>query len=278
MFETLHTSVEDSRPVTLYKITHGSKISRYTSAETDIVVNSDVYAATLGIKHTKISNSGEANKNKVTVEVTRDFEMASWLMAYVPTTEILLSIYSFERDDISGGLIHEFTGVYLMYTSKYPAFKMEFAPLDYDSNKQVMRYSFSPICQHTQYDDYCSLDQNAFLKLGTVTDVTGDVITTDQTLTAISADHYVGGYVELSGVYGLERAWIVSQSGSAAVNVDRVLPAAVVGATIKLYPSCRGEFDRCKNPSLFNNKSRFFGGVNANKINPFSPSGVKSSV
>lgn len=278
MFEDFHETVEDSQPVNLYQFTIGGTVIRHTSAEKTISVSGIDYTPFPGIAHSKVSNSGEAAKNKVTISVTRDFQIATWLLAYIPTTDIFVTIYSYERADTDDQLIHEFSGIYLRYISRYPSFKLEFAPLDYDSNKQVMRYSFAPICQHTQYDDFCTLDQNLFVTSGLITAVNGETISTDQTLTGVSADHFVGGYIEVSGEFGQERAWITAQSGANDVLVDRGLPAVAIGVAIKLFPSCRGEFDRCKDPALFNNKTRFFGAVHANKVNPFDSTGVKASV
>lgn len=277
MFVDFHETVQDSQPVSLYEFTIGGTIIRHTSAENTITVGGNDYTAFPGIQHTKVNNSGEASKNKVTITVTRDFELATWLLTYIPTTDIFLTIYSYERNDTTDNqLIHEFSGIYLRYISRYPSFKLEFAPLDYDSNKQIMRYSFAPICQHTQYDDFCGLNQNLFSLSGSITTVTGEQISTDQNLTSISVDHFVGGYIQLTGQYGLERAWIVSQIGANDVLVDRGLPAAVIGGPITLYPSCRGELSRCI--ATFDNQLRFFGAPHANKVNPFTSAGVKSSV
>jgi len=278
MYDDLHKTVQDSQPVTLYEFSIGGTTIRHTSAETVVAVGSFDYTPFPGISHTKVTNSGESAKNKVMVSTTRDFELASWLLKYIPTSDIFVSIYSKERNDPDGELIHEFSGVYLRYISKYPSFKLEFAPLDYDAAKQIMRYTFSPICQHTQYDDFCTLDQNLFVTTGSILTITDGVIVVDTVLTSISADHFVGGYIELAGKYGQERGWILAQIGADGILTDRVLQSVIVGASLKLFPSCRGEFDRCKDPSLFNNKIRFVGAPNANKVNPFSPTGVKSTV
>lgn len=278
-FDIFHESAYGSQPVALYTFTIGSEVIRHTSAETNITVGGNLYTPFAGIKHTDIRNSGENAKNKVTVTVTRTFSLATWLLSYVPTTEIFLTIHAYERGDtVDEELNHEFSGVYLRYISEFPEFKLEFAPLDYDSTKEVMKYSFGPICQHTQYDDYCGLSAATFQATGTVTAVSANSITTSITLNTPTATHYVGGYIEMTGVYGFERAWITEQSGANTVIIDRSLPAMEIGAAIAVIPSCRGKFSRCKDPALFNNKTRFFGAVNANKVNPFTPSGVNSSV
>lgn len=278
-FDEYHSSYDESQPVNLYTFTIGQKKLYYTSAESNVIANGITYKAYAGLKHSKLSNSGQDSKNKVKVTVTRSFELATWLLTYVPTAEIFLTIHTYERKDIyDEDVIYEFSGVYLEFTSKYPLFEMQFAPLDYDIRKKPMKYSFGPICQHTQYDPICGLVAANFTETGLISSTVGGAIITDIALDAVSAHHFEGGYIEVDGIYGIERAWILSQTGGNTIEVDRLLPSVGAGKPIRVISSCRGEFDRCRDPALYNNQARFFGAINANKVNPFNSSGIKSSV
>lgn len=264
-----HKTIDSSQPVMLYEITLGSTIWRHSGAEGDFTVAGQVYTFYAGIGHSEVYNSGEAARNEVTLSLDTNHPLAQYLLAYVPTAEIFVTISLFERADPDAELVHEWSGVYLRYSLKAPGFDLICAPVDYEINSEAMQPSFAPDCQWTQYDGVCGLSSATFQEVGTVQSFTGLDITTTANLTAIAGDHFQGGFVDIAGAHGRERAFILAQSGG-TVSVDRVLPGLVAGMSITCVPSCRGEFARCKDPALFNNKIKFMGAPHATGVNPYA--------
>ncbi len=277
-FEIAHESIEDSTPVYLYEFIVGDTYYRYTSGARTYNVDTFDYEPYPGIAHTAINNSGEDAKNSCTVTVDYDHPLSGWLRAYIPTQTITLIIKSYEIGEAP--TVFEFQGAYMKYTSRFPEFKMTFSPLDYTLNQGALQKSYALNCQHSQYDQFCGLITAPFKLSTTITAYTAstNIISVSPTsLNGVAADYYVGGFVELTGIYGKDKAWVVAQT-EFTVEVDRQMPSLVNGVVIDLIPSCKGSFDNCKNPALFNNKLRFLGAPHADKVNPFDGSGVKSEV
>ena len=277
-FEIAHESVEDSKPAYLYEFIIGSTYYRYTSAARTHTVDGFDYIPYAGIKHTEVYNSGEDAKNACTVTVDYDHPLSEWLRAYVPTQEIILIIKNYEIGETP--TYFDFQGAYMKYTAKFPEFKMTFSPLDYTIVQGALQKSYGLNCQHSQYDGWCGLVPQVFSTTTTITVYTEatDIIDVSPTnLDGVATDSYIGGYVELTGEYGLERAWIVEQT-TFTLTLDRRMPALTAGASVELTPSCKGDFETCKNPALFNNKIRYLGAPHADKVNPFDGSGVKGEV
>ena len=277
-FEVAHESIEDSQPVYLYEFKVGQSVFYYTSGARAYDVEGIMYEPYAGIRHTELFNSGEDAKNSCTVTTDYDHPLSSWLRQYIPTQQIYLKIMLYEIGELPVYL--EFSGAYMKYQAEYPEFKMTFSPLDYTLNQGALQKSYGLNCQHSQYDNYCGLSVIPYLSSGSIANYDAATDTIDVSpldLSTVKADYFVGGYVELDGIYGKDRAWITSQSQFAVV-VDRRMPSLVTGAAVDLIPSCKGSYATCSDPALFNNKLKFLGAPHADKVNPFDGSGVKGTV
>ena len=280
-YNSFHKSAEGSQPVTLYTFYIGTKIYRHTSAEQDFNHGGNVYENYIGISHSKVVNSGDAAKSTVSVSLDYLHPLSAWIRAYIPSQEWSVEIKSLERGDNlteTAELVHEFKGDYIKYEAKFPVVKLFFAPADYELNREALQPSFGLNCQHTQYDNGCGLQAANFELANTIDVVSGYDVTVTGVLNGVSADHYSGGYLEVLGEYGLELAWITSVTSNLIIVVDRVTPAMLAGASIKMYPSCRASYDRCKDPALFNNRVKYLGAPYADKVNPFDGSGAIGEV
>ena len=277
-FEVAHESEEDSTPVYLYEFIVGSARFRHTSGARTYSVGGFDYVPYAGIVHTAVHNSGEDAKNNCVVTVGYDHELASWLRQFIPTQTITLIIKSYEVGKTT--TYFEFQGAYMKYVAKYPQFKMTFFPLDYTLNQGALQKSYALNCQHSQYDALCGLFPAMFLTSGVISSYTqaDNIISMSPlNLDDVAPNYYVGGYVELDGQYGKERAWIVGQT-TFTLEVDRRMQSLAAGAAIDIIPSCKGSFLSCSDPALFNNKTRYLGAPHADKVNPFDGTGVTSEV
>jgi len=273
-FNDNHKSVSDSEPVFLYSITVGTVTYRHTAAELPITVGAQTWAVHQGIIHSEVSDTGDAAANEVTISLGHTHPVAVYLSSFIPTEEINVKIFLLERGDSAEEMPLFWSGVFTNYRQHFPTFDLICAPADYENNKQAMSPVWGPDCQWTQYDGNCQLNPGAFVESGTVVSTSGLTINTTADLTAIGAKHFQGGYVEISGAFGSERAWILLQTGN-NVDVERVLPGMVDGIAINVYPSCRGIFTRCD--TVFGNRQRFVGAPYANNVNHYRGDGVNAT-
>ena len=266
-FNALHKTAASSEPVILYELKIGSTTWYHTGAEVDIVAGNNY--ETSRISHSDISNSGEAARNEVTVTLPTDHPLAEYLVAYIPAHEIYITIYVLEREQSPYELVHEWSGIYTSGKIAFPKFEAKFEPVDYEINREAMAPSFGANCQWAQFDANCGLTYATFQILGAVTAVNGLVVTTNAAITAVATDHFTGGFIEIVGDYGVERAFILLQN-SFDLTLDRTLPGMANSISITCVPSCRNDFTRCKSAApLFDNKNKFQGAPHAQFVNPF---------
>lgn len=273
-FNSKHKTISDSEPVFLYSITIGTTTYRHTAAELPITVDAQTWGTHPGIIHSRVMDSGDAAANEVTISMGSTHPIAVYLSTYVPAHEITAEIYMLEREDAGAELILVWSGIFTKYKQRFPNFDLICEPGDYETRKQAMVPVWGPDCQWSQYDINCGLNPLSFVKSGTVLSFSGLTINTDASLTEVSATHFQGGYVEIDGEFGKERAWIISQSGS-NVAVDRLLPSMAAGTGISAYPSCRGDLTRCD--TIFNRRFKFVGAPYATSVNPYRGDGVNGT-
>ena len=272
-FNDNHKSSYFGEPVFLYDITMGPVTYHHTAAELPITVGSTTWATHSGIMHTDAYDASDQAAKEVTISLGNTHPAAVYLSAYIPTIEITVKIYLLERADSALEMPLYWSGTFTRYRQHAPSLDLICEPADYENGKEAMAANYGPDCQWSQYDGNCQLSPGAFVESGDVLSISDLTINTDADLTAVAADHFQGGYIEISGDYGLERAWILSQSG-ANVLVDRLLPAMAEGVAVSVYPSCRGDFGRCN--TVFSNRLRFVGAPHANMVNPFRGDGVNA--
>ena len=271
MYNDYQKSIEDSNYLYLIRVTVGTSKYYYTTGEQDMTVAGNSYKSYPGLKTTDLGNSSESQKNEVEISLDTEDPLAAYLLNYVPSVEITVLIESLERDDLDQEIKHEWTGAYLRYDADYPDFRIICVPVDRELERDALSTSFGVGCQWTQYDaNTCGLNTADFDINATITAVDGLDVTVAVILDSVSADHYVGGQMSLPGPHGTEYAWVTAQAGSYEFTIDRNSPNLAIGADIVLVASCRGDFNRCKDPLLFNNKIKYMGAPHANKLNPFS--------
>jgi hypothetical protein len=270
MFNDLHKSNQDSNRVILYDLSLGGTTWNYTSSNMNVVVSGVTYLHAPGIDNSEIHSSGDEQRNEVKLMLSSDLPLPIHVMKYIPSQEILLVIKSIEVDDPDSQVIEEWSGRYLEYEVNYPKFSMTFAPIERDMMREVLSPSYGIDCQLSQYDQVCGLAYTSFGVSAEITAVDGLQITVDINLSLPAVDHFVGGFVVASGLYGSEFSFILDTPSSSVIELDRAIPELTIGNTLTVVPSCRGEISRCD--SIFSNRIKYLGAPYANKVNPFSGS------
>jgi hypothetical protein len=211
-FNDFHKTVHSSDRALLFSITMGATVWRYTSKGFNIEVTvesgSFLYSDYPGIQVSEFNNSGDSERNEVTLTLDTTAPICAHLLQYIPTQEIYLQVFSIELNDPDGEVINEWRGVYSRYEANYPEMGLVFAPFDMQMGREVLSTCFGLDCQWVQYDANCGLSPLAFDINGTLISRTNFDLTTNLNFTSISANHFLGGYIEINGLYGSERAWI----------------------------------------------------------------------
>lgn len=210
-FDTLESSVEESRPIELFEFTLGMESFRFTSAEDEVTVGSIVYTPEAIARGTVVQGSDQANRNlSVTMPATNT--LSQKFLVVPPGEKTSLSIFRLQRDEPSFATqVLQFKGFVQSVRFPNDGTSAEFAMRSIESalNQNVPRFSFMNMCNHVLYDAACGAIANDFDHVGTATDVTGSTIT----VSGVSASgfDFVSGYARPVGVNDFRL--VLAQSG-----------------------------------------------------------------
>lgn len=195
-FDTLESSLESSRPIELYTFRVGGEVFRFTSAEDDITIDSDVYIAE-AISRTGISQDVENAKRNVIITCPSDNIFAKKFINIIPGSRASATIVRLQRDEVPAfdTLILLFKGQVLdvRYPQDGHAAEIVVQGIDSALGRNLPRFSYMSQCNHVLYGTGCKVDPTLFTVTGNITDETGRKITL--TGATIQPDgFYTGGY------------------------------------------------------------------------------------
>lgn len=130
-------------------------------------------------------------------------------------------------------------------------------PLTSSFKRTGARLCWTRECPHFLYDTECKVDPNAYVRLVTVTAITGNVLTID-TQDEITDNYYRGGMVafEINEDATIEHRMIEHQEG-VQLTLFGLADGVSVGQVVRIYPGCDRTPQTCKD--RFNNIPNYGG-------------------
>jgi len=258
-FDTFEESTKGSAPIELYTFTIGAVITRYTSAEDDIVEDGDTFTA-IPIKRTKVTGGGpDSRKEHLVLEVPGDNAIATQFINSIPGVQALVVIERIQRPDFpTPEVIQIFSGKIssVLFEQSGRLAKIRIEPLVTAQSKSIPTHTYQGLCNHVLYDDLCQVDDTdpSFrLSTAAVTVESSNQITVTGA-GANGAGYYTGGWVESAGA--AERRLILEQTGEV---LTLLLPfgSPVLGTNVTVFAGCDHSIATCK--SKFDNVINFGG-------------------
>ena len=254
-FLSLETGLETSRPVETYTITLYSSVYRYTSAPSDITYGGNTYES-IPIRRTGIGAGPENRKTTLTIEVPGSNDFAQLYIGTPPAQKAELRIHRRQRDESPtyATQLEIFTGA--IQSVRFPeSGKAELTAQSIEAavNRIIPRYSYMGMCNHTLYSTPCGVNPNSFKYDGTISAISGQVITVPGAST--SGFDFTGGHVVVPSISGTRL--VIAQAGN---NLTLLAPynSTLVGSTISCFAGCDHLVDSdCA--AVFNNVARFGG-------------------
>ncbi len=235
-FDTLESSQESSKPIELYEFVVGTDEFRFTSAEDDITIGSDVYTATAIARSRIEQGADQANR---TLKVTMpSFEALAQLYVTVPPGEkARVNVFRFQRDEVP-----TFDTQVLLFKGRVQACRFpnngssaEFAirSIETAMNRNIPRFNFGGMCQHVLYDSNCGALESSFNLLSTAASISGNTITV--TGAGASSLDFVSGYIRPTGSNDFRM--VTAQSGDV---LTLLLPFASdpTGDNVQVFAGC----------------------------------------
>lgn len=235
-FDTLESSRESSRPIELYEFLVGATPYRYTSAEDVITIGSADYEPE-SIARTRIEQSGDQDTRTLNIYVPSGNEFARRYISVVPGEKAIINCYRYQRDESPpfATTVLLFSGIVQSVRFPNDGHSAEIAVRSIESalNRNLPRFSYLGMCNHFLYDAGCGKNPADFDFIGTVSAVSGSVITV--TGASGAGFDFAAGFARPVGENDFRL--VLGVSGD---NITLLLPFAsnVLGASVQLFAGC----------------------------------------
>lgn len=259
----LDTSVQQAKPVYLYKFSNNLGDFFYTSTDLAIVFEGDEYLPET-IAHSEVQSSGDITKDSIGLDFPIANEMARALLVGDVDSPTTMTIFR-KLDEF---FVVFWKGRVSTASANSGTINLTCESVFTSMRRPGLRGRYQRTCRHNLYSVGCNVDPMDFAVSGSITNIAGLTFTIDEA-SAFASGYFVGGYLE----YGLIRRFISSHYGNQISliapisNYEISLPIAVT-----LYPGCDKVRSTCKNK--FDNLNNFGGFPWIPTKNPFSGTSI----
>lgn len=262
-YDSRETSAADGRPIEIFTFARGPIVWRYTSADEQQTVETQVYPPAV-ISRPPVKQGTEIARSVMSLRVPNNLAVLDQYRVVPPSDEVTLVIRQFHYGD--SGIATIWTGVVIGVVFDEGEATIHAEPRSNGARSMGLRRCYQRQCPFVLYGPECGLNSGDFRTLGTATGISGVVITVPAADTP--ADGYFnGGWIEwliAPGTY--ERRFIETHVG-AAITVSAQPVGLEIGGAVRLYPGCDHKIDTCN--SKFSNALNFGGQPYTPLKNPF---------
>lgn len=261
-FEYLEESIEDGRPIYLYRFTLAGKAWYYTSADADIpgIGETPTWLA-VPISDDGPKQTGDASTDALSITCTSNIVPSQIYMQYPPSSPMQVAIFITHEGD-TANVKAIYAGEVTQHTNPQPgASRFTCETFSATMQREGLRLGWQRGCPYMLYDPVtCKVDKSAFAISGAVTSVVGAVVYVPA-LDGQANGRYRGGFLEWTDpTRGIERRAIENNSGGVLTMFGSANGLAA-GTVITAYPGCTRNVDGCNSFGNFPN----YGGIPAMK-------------
>lgn len=262
-YDTRERSADTGRPVELYAFARGPMVWRYTSADRDLVVETQTYAPAV-IRRGNIEQGPEVSRAMLKLTVPRNLDVLDLYRIVPPSDDITLTLRQYHAGDSEIATLWQGVVVAVTFTGAEATIQLE--PQASGLRRTGLRRIYQKQCPFALYGPDCKLNPAAHRTTGTVAAISG------LTLTVLAAaghpnGYFEGGYLEwllVPGVY--ERRFILAHTTS-SLDLDAPPVGIEAGAEVRCYPGCDHAIVTCD--SKFANAVNYGGMPYIPLKNPF---------
>lgn len=257
-------SAEAGRPIEIYRFNRDYQAWRYTSADREITVDSQIYQPR-AISRSGIEDAEDMQRNNLTITAPRDLEVADLFRIAPPTMTVLCTISEFHENDSDVVVIWTGRIVDVDFRGLNAVITLE--PVYTAMRRNGLRRNYQRQCPHALYGGGCRVNREAFRVDGVAEAITAATVQ----VTAASGQpdgYFAGGFIEYEVATGIyERRFILDHTGALLKLSNR--PVGLENSqNVRVYPGCDHTIDTCA--SKFNNAVNYGGMPYFTQKNPFS--------
>lgn len=243
-YDTYERSIEDGRPIHLYRFTLGSTVWRYTSADEDLIIDGATWKA-VPIRDDGVKLTGTASVDALSITASDSIGPAQVYASSPPAEAIAV-----ERLGIHEGLtvpIINYYGEITQVTQGLPGqVSITCQTVSASMRRNGLRIGYQRSCPYALYDQAtCRVNKASFAVAGVITDVAGYNVTVPAASAHPNA-YFKGGLFEWTHpTQGLRAMFIEDHVGN-LIGCFGDTSDLTPGQTITLYPGCQRTVAACE--------------------------------
>jgi len=246
-YSALDTSAASAQPIWLYAFTEGAVVTRYTNQPENVVHGGNTYTA-MAISHSAVELNGELSKDTISVTLPASVPLALQYVSDVMDQETTLIIHKGHGTDSDHQYVEWWDGSVGGGELKGAEVVLSCVSIRSLMRQPGLRRKYQKPCPHVHYGRGCWLDRDDFAVAGTLTAMSGVVLTVPAAA-GYPAAHFRGGQVAEPG--GIMR-WIIAHSGSQITLLRPFGPDVFTALSdagtlaVTLYPGCDRTEETCE--------------------------------
>lgn len=254
-FSNLEESIEDGRPIYLYRFSLNDKVWRYTSADDDLTVGGFTWTG-VPISDDGVKQTGDVTTDALTISTTTGIVPVQLYMTYPPAQPVQLAIFRGHEGDSEIKAIY--VGEVTQCAIPYPgAARLTCETFSATMQREGLRLGWQRNCPYALYDPVtCKVNKMAHQYISGCEGVVGNVIWLPN-FEGQPDGKFRGGFVEWTDpVRGIERRAVENNVGG-SFSMFGSSDGIVFGTVIYAYPGCARTVAACQSFNNFDN----YGGV-----------------
>jgi uncharacterized phage protein (TIGR02218 family) len=230
-------------PIELYEFSFGTQFWRFTDSDVSFLFASNTYTPET-ISRGPMRQSDEDGSMSVEVVVDALCPIADFFrVPFLPAQQLWLTIYRTHVGSAFSAVI--FRGRVGQCVFDHAVAKLTAVPMRNAIQKTIPVQLIQRLCNNTLYDQRCKANPLSFKFTGTISSLTGLVITVTGTPGAQVTGYFDGGFIQKTG---LPAATIIDHTVAASIATMRLLynPGYVNGDVIDCYAGCDKRYPTCR--------------------------------
>ena len=273
-FPTIETSVDDARPVFLYRFTYTLNAWRYTNSDKSINFDNSVFV-TAPVKHSAITGASDSTKASLTITLEGSSPIGEIFEIYPPSEPVIVTVFCQQYQD-------DVTSYAVLWKGRITGAKWvggETLELTCESvytslQRPGLRRMYQLQCPFMLYGDQCGVTRDSYKEVMKVIGITSTVVTA-AAAAGKPVNWYAGGYMTwFNNVNGnIEKRMIRGSDSTGAMTLSAIPVGLTGNQEINVFPGCDHTINGANGCAVkFANNLRFGGTPWSPTQNPFSGS------
>jgi hypothetical protein len=236
-YDARERSADQGAPIQLYKFQRGPMSWLYTSANRNVVAESQTYLSAPIRMPDELEQGSEMNRAALRLTMPRSLDVVLPYIGAAPAEVVTLLLRQYHDGD--GQLAVLWTGRILSVSFVGELAEMTLEPVYTSLRRMGLRRAYQKGCPYVHYGPQCGVSAAAYKFQATITAINGLTIEASEFVAPPGGRVLPGGYVEWGLAGGLiERRFIFGHNG-AAVELDQIPVGLQIGSKVDAYPGCK---------------------------------------